>query len=410
MRIPIIIFGLYLVSAFSPAWGRTILIGDLYGGGANDSLTVGLPYLIARELGGSEKCEALLPTSPIIAVSVVLYKNNGMPKINEAIRLCGEAGADRYLLGSYASKRGNPGLPASTIISFYLGSTRGGKPEVFKAQIDGDAGVPACAEHVASRICPGTGKRRLPAFTPQFLSSFSRTFRLLRDNDLSGASFEAGALAEKYPDSSDALYLEGLIALREGKQYEALGYFTKSRNMDPLFSFPAYEEGLIWLSLKRGTLAERAFADAARSHPGSFRAVSQLGILEATRGDYNSAQSHLDRADKLRPGTAEVRYWLAFCLAETGKASDGKRMLEKIITAHPGYGPARLLLGRLYFQSGEYPRAEAELRRAVKLCPGNADAHRLLGETLSRQGGYARHAEAVIELRRALILMEQQPK
>ncbi|MCX6339523.1 MAG: tetratricopeptide repeat protein [Candidatus Aureabacteria bacterium] len=397
------------VLCLSGAAADTILIGDFCGadGGRTPDpcFSLGLPYFIARAINGSGDCEALLSAAPHSKTLSTLYDARGMPRVGEARTLCARAGADRYLLGAFAKRKDSAGRGETASVTFYNGSASGDGTDVFKTGVaGGDESLPALAAHAAGRACRLVQDPLPPRVPPGFLPPFSRALQLLGDGDLGGASRNAAQLSEDYPESADARYLNGLVALGAKKPYMALRLFNEARNLDPAFSMPAYQEGLVWLSLERTTLAERAFEQAARIQPAFFEAVFQSGKLKAVRGDCASALGELRRAIKLRPKDSGARYWLAHCLVNRGRGDEGRRILEGLIADSPGYGPAHLLLGKLFYETGKFHAAEIELRSAVRLCPDDPEAHRLLGESLSKQGGYNRHAEAVEEFQKALLL------
>jgi len=387
----------------------TILIGDFCGvdGGRTPEpcFSLGLPYLIARTINGSGGCEALVPTGTPSKTMSALYGAQGMPRASEARLLAAREGADRFLLASFAKRKDSAGRGETVSVTFYSGSASGDGIDVFKTSVaGGDESLPALAAHAAGKACRVEQDARPPRVSPGFLPPFSRALQLMRNGDLRGASQNAAKLSEDYPESADARYLNGLIALGAKKPYMALRLFNEARNLDPAFSMPAYQEGLLWLSLERTTLAERAFEQAARIQPAFFEAVFQSGKLKAMRGDCASALAELQRALRLRPKDSAARYWLANCLVNGGRGNEGRRILEGLISDSPGCGPAHLLLGKLYYETGDFHAAEVALRSAVGLCPDDAEAHRLLGESLSKQGGYNRHAEAAGEFQKALLL------
>ena len=391
------------------AGADTILIGDFCGVPPGKipepCFSIGLPYLIARAINGSGDGEALLPAVAPSKTLSALYDDRGAPRPAEARQFCAQSGADRYLLASFtlrkdAGERGETGS-----VTFYSGSASGGDMDVFKTAVDGgDECLPALALHAAGKVCR-LSKDVRPFRAPLgFLQAFSLALQLVREGKTAEASQSAARVSADYPESADARYLGGLAALGAKKPYLALRLFNEARNLDPSFSLPAYREGLVWLSLDRTTLAERAFEEAARIQPSFSDAGFQSGRLKAMRGECASALGELRRAVKRRPKHSDARYWLASCLIKSGRGDEGDRVLEGLIADNPWYGAAHLLLGKLYYETKDFNAAETELRSAVKLCPDSAEAHKLLGESLSKQGGYNRHAEAMVEFQKALLL------
>lgn len=387
----------------------TILVGDFCGvppGTINGPcFSIGLPYLIARAINGPGDGAALLPTDAPAKTLSALYDDRGMPRPGEARRLCARSGADRYLVGSFTTRKDSKGGGETVSATFYSGSVSGGGMDVFKATADGgDECLPSLALHAAGRMCRLSKDVRPFRAPAGFFRPFSTALQLLREGKTGEASEQAAKVSADYPESADARYLGGLAAKGARKPYLALRLFNEARNLDPAFSMPAYQEGLIWLSLDRTTLAERAFEEAARIQPSFFEAGFQSGRLKALRGECASAIGELRRAVKLRPRDSDARYWLASCLIKSGRGDEARRIIEGLIADNPGYGAAHLLLGKLYYETKDFNAAEIELRSAVKLCPNSVEAHKLLGESLSKQGGYNRHAEAYMEFQKALLL------
>ncbi len=386
----------------------SISIGDFHAGREvqidHDLLSIGLPYLIARFVNSSGDCRAYLPTSAPKKTIHNLYGNDGSPRIREARLFCEEKGADRYLLGR-SQQKANPGEKGEIVTTtFYIGTKASNKTEAFTTSFANTLSVLNLVSHVAEKICPLPKEAATPNIPPPSLPSFSRALRLSRSGDLKRADKVVKKLCSSCPEFADAYYLSGLIALKAKKPYSALKSFSKARELDPHFSLPAYEEGKIWLSLQRPTLAEKAFVQAGLIQPSLFEARLQLGILNARHGDFKEAAISLKEALRQRPDDVTARYWMAYCLAEGGKKERALSVLEQLVIDNPNHCSAHFLLGKLYFQKIDFRRAEVELRMAARLCPDDYKTHRLLGEALSRQG---KHAEAARELRKAIKLQNR---
>lgn len=372
----------------------TVLVGDFYGAGG-ELFSIGLPYLTARALNSAGACQAVTPTSSRAAFIAAAYDDRGMPRPGEMRALCRRAGADRYLLGRLVKEN------EMLALTVYLGDPRRDLPELSKAEAEGDESIQGLAAYAAGKVCPRAREGRPPRYDAAFMKPFSSALCLLREGDVARAKSGAASMAKRYPRSPDLAYLRGLVEVHEKKPYRALAFFNDARNLDPRFALPAYEEGRVWLSLRRDTLAEKAFVAAARIQPSFFEPVLQSGILKAARGDYPAAMEDLRRASALRPGDCEARYWRARCLSGAGKEREATTLLEAIAADNPSYGPALLLLGTVNYRLGDMPAAERWLRRGLRFCPDDAEGHRLLGETLSSFGN---HGEAAREFNRALSL------
>lgn len=384
----------------------TVLVADFRAEGRENNgvaISLGLPYMIARSLNGTPGIQAILPDPPAGRPIARLYNTDGMPDFEAAGRLLSGTGAQRCLLGRAARPPRAGG--ASTVV-FYLLDSGGGRPEAFSAEISGDACLPALAAWAAARIAPRGARVPAPAIPHGLLPSFSRGLGLLRAGDADGAELALLGAAREYPASADLRFLLGSAAARRGKPYDALRLFNEASNLDPSFSLPPYREGMVWLSLGRETLAEKAFDRAVGAQPSFFEALLESGAIKTASGSFQAAETALRRAIAMRPGHFEARYRLAKCLALEGKAGRAIGILRALAAEHGGHGPSRLLLGKLLFQASEYRAAEAEARVAVRLMPDDPEAHALLADALSRQGGLNRSMEAESELRKAIRLQD----
>ncbi|MEI6633419.1 MAG: tetratricopeptide repeat protein [Chlamydiota bacterium] len=408
MRIALCIAALCACGA---AAAETVLVADFRAGGAagegDDALSLGLPYLIARTLNGTPGCQAILPDLPPSRLIPRLYDSKGMPDFEEASRLRTGAGADRCLLGRAVRSGNAADAGGASTVTFYLATSGDAPPEAFGADVAGDGCLPALAAWAAGKVNPASSGIPALKMPPGLLPSFSRGLKLLREGNPAGAERALLAAAKEYPGSPDARCLLGLAAGGHGKPYAALRLFNESANLDTGFSLPAYREGKLWLSLDRATLAESAFDRAAGIQPSFFEALLESGTLKTGRGDFSGAEGALRRAIKMRPRNTEARYRLADCLARGGKEDQAQGILAALVAGNGEHGPARYLLGRLLFQAGDYRAAELEARKAVRLMPDDPEAHTLLADSLSRQGGTNRHAEAAVELRKAIWLKDK---
>lgn len=387
------------------AVANTIIVADFHieqpGPVADPSLSLGLPYLIARMINSSGQWQALLPELDPSYSPGGLYNARGEPRLDRARLICEREGADRFLLARCRRQLKKGDSAETIIVNFYLVSLPGNKTDAFTLSCEGDAALPALARFAASKICPESSTSSLPSFPAACLPGFSHALYLFREDKLKEADEETAKLFEEYPQCADASYLSGLISARGNKPYRALRLFNTARNKDPRFALPAYAEAMVWLTLERPTLAEKSFAQAVRIQPCFFEAALELGITRAKRGAFKDAMETFRRALRLRPEHVNARYWSAYCLDKAGKESEALRTLDGIIGSSPRHGASRILRGELYYRGGDLKRATHELRVATTLLPDDERAHTLLGEVLSRLG---EHAGAAREFKKALRL------
>ena len=118
-------------------------------------------------------------------------------------------------------------------------------------------------------------------------------------------------------------------------------------------------------------------------------ALSQLGHLEITSGNYNKALKYLRQAHELRPENAEAALDYARALELSRDLAGACDVLQASLRSNPNQFSARLLLGQVYFRSGDPKAAEDQLEDAALLQPENVEAKTSLSKVLISQKKFA---------------------
>jgi choline-sulfatase len=111
-------------------------------------------------------------------------------------------------------------------------------------------------------------------------------------------------------------------------------------------------------------------------------ALSQLGHLEITSGNYKQAVVYLRQAYELRPEDATPALEYARALESNRDPGGARDVLLANLKLHPNQFSALLLLGQIYFHSGDLQSAEDQLEAAALLEPGNIEAVTSLSKVL----------------------------
>jgi len=126
-----------------------------------------------------------------------------------------------------------------------------------------------------------------------------------------------------------------------------------------------------------------------RSNDKSLAALSMLGHIEISSGNYKKALEYLHRARELRPDDAALALDYARAQELDGDLSGASATLEATLKADPIQFPARLLLGKLYFRSGDTSAALDQLEDAALLQPENVEAKTALSQVLLSEKKFA---------------------
>jgi len=158
--------------------------------------------------------------------------------------------------------------------------------------------------------------------------------------------------------SAADLIKQGITALREGKNEEALDLFTKAQRLDPNSAKPHYYIATTLVRLDEPDSALVEYDVAIRINPKYVEALTGSGRL----------------------------------LRERGKQAEGTARLEEAVKYDPKDAPALYALGQAYLQDKRYPDAEKIFRKGMLLKEGRALF--LAGTALALEGeGKLKEAE-----------------
>jgi len=120
-----------------------------------------------------------------------------------------------------------------------------------------------------------------------------------------------------------------------------------------------------------GRLAEAATAleTLLRETPESFEVHELLGLVYAAQSQYSNASPHLEKAVRLKPGSASGRMNLAINLVQLGKLQSAEAEFKEALELEPMSYDANHNLGELYVRSGKITAATPYLEQAQRIDP-----------------------------------------
>lgn len=110
-----------------------------------------------------------------------------------------------------------------------------------------------------------------------------------------------------------------------------------------------------------------------RDVPESFEVHELLGLVYAGESQDALANPHLEKAVRLRPGSAAARTNLAANLVRLGKLEGAQAQLKKAVVLEPRSFDANHNLGELYVRMGILPDAIPFLQQAQQISPSSYD-------------------------------------
>jgi tetratricopeptide (TPR) repeat protein/peroxiredoxin len=198
-------------------------------------------------------------------------------------------------------------------------------------------------------------------------------------------SFErALKLRASYPDTlANSWNNLGLLAAREGRTEEAIGYFQEALKLSPDHLIALDNLGSAYRQQKRWDDARKTYERALELSPNDAEANYGLGMVFAQNDDTARAFDSLQRALKLRPVYPEALNNLGILYLRTQRRDQAMASFEECIRVAPAFDQAYLNLARVYAVEGTPEKARAVLLDLLKQHPGHEQAQKMM-EQLGR--------------------------
>jgi tetratricopeptide (TPR) repeat protein len=195
-------------------------------------------------------------------------------------------------------------------------------------------------------------------------------------------SFErALKLRASYPDTlANSWNNLGLLAAREGRTGEAIGYFQESLKLSPDHLIALDNLGSAYRQQKRWGDARKTYERALEVSSNSAEAHYGLGMVFAQSDDTARAFDSLQRALKLRPVYPEALNNLGILYLRTQRRDQAVASFEECIRVAPAFDQAYLNLARVYIVEGAPDKARAVLLELLKQHPGHTQAQKMMDQ------------------------------
>lgn len=126
--------------------------------------------------------------------------------------------------------------------------------------------------------------------------------------------------------------------------------------------------------------------DVVKKRPQNPRALNNLGMMMAERGNNEEAISYFIEACKYNPYGADPHNNLGLALFSAGRLQEGKEHLVKAIQLNPNQANPHFNLARVYVAEGNVADAIFHFAKAAELDPYYADAYFNLALLQEQQG------------------------
>jgi len=181
-----------------------------------------------------------------------------------------------------------------------------------------------------------------------------------------------------------------LLQSELGDKKSAMDSFRKSIALDPEFADSRNGLGIALAETGQVREAESQIRSALRIWPAYQAAHGYLAYLLQSRGDFDEAIWHFERAGY----SAFNQFSYGVTLARMNRTAEARIRLERSLQAEARQPLAHEVLGQLLEREGKIPEAIAHYKEAILLRPNFGKAHVELGALLARKGDKAGAAAA----------------
>jgi tetratricopeptide (TPR) repeat protein len=226
----------------------------------------------------------------------------------------------------------------------------------------------------ALKLAPGSAKTR---------NNLGNVYLSEQKPDLAEKEFRTVLRTD--PANRDANYNLGLLLMSKGLNGEAIPHFERVRPATVATQFNLIRA---YLASNRGAEGLRLATELSAQNKDDIRLHFSLGTMLASEKQYKLAQSELEKADALRPGTFEILYNLGQTYFRAGANSKAEFVLNRALKLKPDSPDTLHLLAQVYANESRPLDALELLVRAHKIAPENTDIIFLMARVSMSQNYY----------------------
>jgi superkiller protein 3 len=226
----------------------------------------------------------------------------------------------------------------------------------------------------ALKLAPSSAKTR---------NNLGNVYMSERRPDLAEKEFRTVLRAD--PGNRDANYNLGLLLMGKRLPGEAIPHFERVRPANTAAQFNLIQA---YFASKRIAEGLRLATDLSARNKDDIQLHFSLGTMLASEKQYKPAESELEKADALRPGTFEILYNLGQTYLRDGANAKAEFVLNRALKLEPDSADTLHLLAQVYANESRPLDALELLVRAHKIAPENTDVIFLLAKVSMTQNYY----------------------
>jgi tetratricopeptide (TPR) repeat protein len=173
--------------------------------------------------------------------------------------------------------------------------------------------------------------------------------------------------------------------LQKGDAAESLNYFNLELAEYPQDYLAYYNMGLAHYRLGHASEAEQAFQKSIDLTGGGYAPPQfGMGMVLCSEGDLPRAETLLQRALELEPGSAMGKYFLGWAQFGLNRLVEAERSVQQALVRKANFADAYFLLARIHLRQHNSPAVVQDLEAYLKLdahSAGSQQARALLQST-----------------------------
>jgi tetratricopeptide (TPR) repeat protein len=234
---------------------------------------------------------------------------------------------------------------------------------------------------------------------------FSRAYEIAREGiDIDeAAGTTARERAAGYATAGRALRFLG--EWEPTKYKEALGYFDRSIDADPMFLFAYLMQGAIHNKCEEHDNAIAKYQRATEMNPFS-QTFTRAGAYLRKHGRHSDSIPMFLKAADLKPSANAYTYW-RMALRASGRPEEARERFQQAIQTDPNSPNGYNQLGLLYLEEGKWDEAANNFKLAIDASPRWSNYHYNLGRALSGAGNLKDARDA---FKRAIEIYQSHPR
>jgi tetratricopeptide (TPR) repeat protein len=234
---------------------------------------------------------------------------------------------------------------------------------------------------------------------------FSRAYEIAREGiDIDeAAGTTARERAAGYATAGRALRFLG--EWEPTKYKEALGYFDRSIDADPMFLFAYLMQGAIHNKCEEHDNAIAKYQRATEMNP-SAQTFTRAGAYLRKHGRHADSIPVFRKAADLKPSANAYTYW-GMALRASGRPEEARERFQQAIQTDPNSPNGYNQLGLLYLEEGKWDEAANNFKLAINASPRWSNYHYNLGRALSGAGNLKDARDA---FKRAIEIYQSHPR